>query len=112
LVEKKGHEYSIRAIANLLREGFPIHYTIVGEGPLRKKLEDDVLTLGISENVTFAGELTQEQVIEHYNNAHLFVLSSVTASDGDKEGQGLVIQEARPAGFRLFPHFTMGFPKD
>ena len=38
LVEKKGIEFSVRAVAQLLREGFDLQYEIVGDGPLRNQL--------------------------------------------------------------------------
>lgn len=110
LVEKKGYEYSIQAIAGLIKEGFNIHYTIAGNGVLRGELETLVVQLGISKCVTFTGEITQREVVRLYGTAHLFVLASVTASDGDKEGQGLVLQEAQACGIPVISTLHNGIP--
>ena len=111
LVEKKGHEYSIRAIAGLINKGFRIHYTIAGDGPLKEQLEAIVKALNIQQHVTFKGEVTQEDVVELYKRSHLFVLASVTASDGDKEGQGLVLQEAQACGLPVVSTLHNGIPE-
>ena len=110
LVEKKGHAYSIRAINQLIKEGFNIHYTIAGDGPLRNELEDLTRKNGISEHVSFLGETSQEEVTKLYENSHLFVLSSITAEDGDKEGQGLVLQEAQACGLPVVSTLHNGIP--
>ena len=110
LVEKKGHEYSIRAIARLIKEGFNIHYTIAGNGILRSKLKDLVAKLNIVENITFTGEITQQEAVHLYDKSHLFVLSSMTASNGDKEGQGLVLQEAQACGLPVVSTLHNGIP--
>jgi len=110
LVEKKGHKYSILAIARLIKEGFDIHYTIAGTGILKSELENLVSKLNIAENITFTGEITQQEAINLYNESHLFVLSSITASNGDKEGQGLVLQEAQACGLPVVSTLHNGIP--
>lgn len=110
LVEKKGLQYSIQAISLLIKEGYKIHYTIAGEGPLRDELEHLTQTLQITQSVSFTGELTQEKVIHLYNESHLFVLSSVTAQTGDKEGQALVLQEAQACGLPVVSTHHNGIP--
>ncbi len=111
LVEKKGHTFSIRAVAELIRKGFSIRYTIAGDGPLREELHKLVISLGIESNVIFCGEQTQAEIIKLYENSHLFVLSSVTASNGDKEGQGLVLQEAQACGLPVVSTLHNGIPE-
>jgi colanic acid/amylovoran biosynthesis glycosyltransferase len=109
LVEKKGIEYAIRAIAQL-KDDFDVMYRIVGGGPLRKQLEQLVGQLGIADDVTFLGALPQAAVREQYQWAHLFTLPSVTASDGDREGQGLVLQEAQVCGLPVVTTRHNGLP--
>ncbi|MHC4554210.1 MAG: glycosyltransferase [Planctomycetota bacterium] len=110
LVEKKGYQYSIRAIAELIQQGFRLHYTIAGDGPLRQLLGNLVDELNLSGHVSFAGEAAQEEVIELYGKSHLFVLSSVTASNGDREGQALVLQEAQACGLPVISTWHNGIP--
>lgn len=97
LVEIKGHEYLIRAIAQL-RESHPaLHCDIVGDGPLRGKLAKLIQELKLQDAVTLHGALGGPAVQELFARAHLFVLPSVSI-EGDAEGQGLALQEAQACG--------------
>ncbi len=51
------------------------------------------------------------QVAELYRSSHLFLLPSVTAGDGDMEGQGLVLQEAQAAGLPVVSTRHNGIPE-
>lgn len=110
LVEKKGIEYAIRALAQLSPD-IDFTYRIVGGGPLQNKLEKLACSVGIADRVTFCGALSQTGVREQYRWAHLFTLPSVTASNGDKEGQGLVLQEAQACGLPVVATRHNGFPE-
>ncbi|WP_299410513.1 glycosyltransferase [Acaryochloris sp. IP29b_bin.148] len=110
LVEKKGIEYSIRAIAKVISEVPNIKYYIVGEGPLLGQLEDLIVELNIQNYVYLLGRKTKEEVQELYAQSHLFVLSSVTAKNFDREGQGLVLIEAQAMGLPVVATLHNGFP--
>lgn len=97
LVEIKGHEYVVRAMAKLRRQIPALHYDIVGEGPLRSRLESLVAELDLQNTVTLHGALAGAETKRLMNEAHLFVLASVNVQ-GDQEGQGLVLQEAQACG--------------
>ncbi len=98
LVEMKGHEYAIRALA-LVRKSHPnVRLDIVGEGRLRGAHERLVVELGLEDAVTLHGALPGSEVRRLMNEAHAFVLASVGTRDGETEGQGLVIQEAQACG--------------
>ncbi|MBE0535811.1 MAG: glycosyltransferase [Phycisphaerae bacterium] len=98
LVEKKGHEYVLRAIAKLIDKGYDVAYTVAGDGPLRDSLEALAAHLGIGSHVTFAGPVTGDEAIMLYHSAHIFLLPSVTAADGDMEGVPVVLMEALATG--------------
>jgi glycosyltransferase involved in cell wall biosynthesis len=89
LVYYKGFEYLIQAMAKV--EGKLI---IVGDGPLREKLEQLSRTLGLGEKVIFAGEIQNQNVVPYYHAAALFALASVARS----EAFGIVQIEAMAAG--------------
>lgn len=109
-VEKKGYEYALRAIALFKKSGIPFIYHVVGEGPTMEPMIQLATELGIRENVVFEGALMQEKVKEFYNRAHVFLLPSVTAANGDTEGQGLVLQEAQAIGIPVVATLHNGFP--
>jgi glycosyltransferase involved in cell wall biosynthesis len=56
LVERKGIDVLIRALATLLRASHAVDLCVVGDGPLRAELEALARTLGVAERITWAGE--------------------------------------------------------
>jgi colanic acid/amylovoran biosynthesis glycosyltransferase len=98
LVEKKGLEYSIKAVANLIRQFPKLEYTIVGDGYLRQDLSFLIERLNLQKNITLAGWKTQKDVRQLLAKSHIFILASVLSSNGDFEGQGMVLQEAQAMG--------------
>jgi glycosyltransferase involved in cell wall biosynthesis len=89
LVYYKGLEYLIRAMADVRGK-----LVIVGDGPLRGKLERLTAQLGLAEKVIFAGVIDNADLLSYYHAAALFVLASVARS----EAFGLVQIEAMAAG--------------
>jgi len=108
LVEKKGHEYAIRALAKIIKNHKNIEYIIAGDGPLRSNLENLVSKLGIMNYVKFLGAVEQNEVLKLYQQAHIFVLPSVTASNGDQEGIPVVLMEAQATGLPVISTYHSG----
>ncbi|MGK4127863.1 glycosyltransferase family 4 protein [Ligilactobacillus saerimneri] len=65
---------------------------IVGDGPARQMLEDQVAKLKIADQVIFTGEINNDDVAYYYQMADLFVSTSVS------ESQGLTYIEALASG--------------
>jgi colanic acid/amylovoran biosynthesis glycosyltransferase len=97
LVEIKGHEFALRAVAKARGQGTELRYDIVGDGPLRKKLEQLIAELGLNEIVTLHGARDGAFVRGLMREAHLALLGSVSI-EGDQEGHGLFLQEAQACG--------------
>lgn len=91
LAEKKGVSYIIEAMKLI-----DAKLIIVGDGPLREKLEKQAKSQG--EKIEFWGAKTHTELKEIYASADIFVAPSVTAKDGDQEGFGLVMLEAMASG--------------
>lgn len=83
LVPQKGHELLLEAYR---KSGVGHKLVIVGEGPLRNKLEEKAKTLGIADRVFFAGK--RKNPYPWMKQADLFVLAS------EYEGLGIVLTEA------------------
>jgi glycosyltransferase involved in cell wall biosynthesis len=94
LVEKKGVEWLLRAMA-LVLERFPeARLSIAGSGPLERPLRHLADSLGISRCVSFLGMVGQRDLPALYRRATLFVAPFLIADSGDQEGLGLVMIEA------------------
>lgn len=110
LVEKKGYAYSLAAVALLKAAGVDFVYNIIGDGPLMEDMVKRARELGISSQVVFHGAMMQAHVKDYYQDSDVFMLPSVTAPNGDTEGQGLVLQEAQAIGLPVVATLHNGFP--
>lgn len=110
-VEKKGLEDGIRAFARLDRSTCDVVYDLVGEGPLTPRLQHVCEQLGLERRVRFHGTCSQERVLGLMDAADVFVLPSVTAENGDMEGQALVLQEAQSRGLPVVSTWHNGIPE-
>ena len=112
LVEKKGHEYAIKALAKVVnKNGKNIIYRIVGDGPLKDKLMSLAEELRIEDCVEFMGNVEDEELLKLYKESHIFILPSVTASDGDQEGIPVVLMEAQAMGLPVISTYHSGIPE-
>jgi glycosyltransferase involved in cell wall biosynthesis len=89
LVEKKGVETLLRAFAIVRRERPGAALVIIGEGPLRPRLER-----AAGEAVRFLGAQPQDAVALWMRRATVLAAPSITARDGDAEGLPTAIVEA------------------
>lgn len=93
LVEKKGCTYLLQAMQQLKSKFPELRLTIVGDGPLKYSLQQEVAARQI--NVEFTGSESADQIRERLARSWLFVAPSITAADGDAEGLGMVFLEAQ-----------------
>ena len=92
LSPEKGIAFLIKAIKELVDEGFELTLRLAGNGPSKKELEALTRKLGISRNVEFLGFLNEEQVIKELIRSDLFVLPSFV------EGVPVCVMEAMAVG--------------
>lgn len=97
-VEKKGFEYAIQAIAQLVKKYPQIRYTIIGAGQLKEKYQDLIRELNIEDYIQLDGWHAHEEYIDILDSAHIFILPSVTAENNDQEGIPNVLKEAMAMG--------------
>ncbi|MBI4640808.1 MAG: GT4 family glycosyltransferase PelF [Candidatus Tectomicrobia bacterium] len=86
LVPIKGHTYLIAALKRVIEKVPEARLWLIGDGPLRKALEEEVEALGMARYVSFLG--LRDDVPELLSAIDLFVLPSLN------EGFGLVLIEA------------------
>ncbi len=103
LVERKGIEDLIRAIAYLERGRYELE--IVGSGPDERRLVELASQLGISREVIFAGSVDRSAVAGHYRDADIFTLASW------EEAFGNVFAEALASGLPIVGSTVGGIPE-
>jgi glycosyltransferase involved in cell wall biosynthesis len=94
LIERKGFEYLIKAVNEVLKERDDVKLKIVGSGPLEKQIKNLIIELDLENNVEIISNLSDEKLLEIYNSSNLFVLPSIVDSHGNTEGLGVVLLEA------------------
>ena len=97
LAEKKGVTYLIEAM-KYINDAILV---IAGDGPLKEELTQQAEKMCKEkqcECIKFIGAKTHEQLRSIYASSDIFVMPSITAKDGDKEGFGLVMLEAFASG--------------
>ncbi|WP_119302367.1 glycosyltransferase family 4 protein [Dongia deserti] len=93
-VPKKGYADLLQALALLPKEA-QWHFHHIGGGPLLEELKNLADTLQIADSITWQGAAPQDQVLEAYQAADIFVLASCIAEDGDRDGLPNVLMEAQ-----------------
>ncbi len=95
LVEKKGYDYLIEAMALLIKEGIKVKLTIVGSGPWMKKLQGYIHKYNLEDHVHLAGFITHDCILEYIIASDIFVMPSVIVKKtGDSDGLPNVVIEA------------------
>jgi glycosyltransferase involved in cell wall biosynthesis len=95
LVEKKGCAYLLRAMRAVEAQVPEARLVVIGDGPLRKALEDEARGLARCE---FLGAQSADAVRAWMRRAAVVAVPSVVAANGDAEGLCLVVCEAHAMG--------------
>lgn len=82
----------LRAVARLRERGIGVNTIVAGRGDARASLEATACTLGIADQVRFAGFVSEREKAELLSKAWAHVLTS------PKEGWGIVSMEASACG--------------
>jgi len=98
LVQRKGADMAIRAMARILKTRSDVHYLIVGDGELRPELERIIKEENVSSQVTLVGKVSESDLVKYFRLCDLFLMPNRTLPDGDTEGFGLVFREANACG--------------
>ena len=90
IVHVKGIQHLIKTIPDILKK-ISASFVIVGDGDdpaFEKKLRDECYDLGVADDVVFTGRFNQNELLDAYSSADVFVLPSL------REGLSIVTLEA------------------
>jgi colanic acid/amylovoran biosynthesis glycosyltransferase len=102
----KGHRHALGALRRALDAGCDICYTIAGEGPYRKEIEDCIQRLNLGAHVELTGTQSEEAVLHLLQHADFFVLPSI----GLGEAAPVAVMEAMACGLPVICSIIGGSP--
>ena len=111
LVPFKGLENLIAALAHPALRGTDLHLQIVGDGPLRERLQAQVSELGLAGRVDFLGARNRDAVQALLASADLYVAPAVIDAEGNTETQGVALLEAMASGLPVIASAVGGIPE-
>lgn len=103
LVERKGIDTTLQALARIDEELPPWRYLVVSDGPYRGELERLCARLGLQERVTFTGFVGEDEIPTYHNLADVFVMPNRAVRGAPRsslsvEGFGMVFVDAAACG--------------
>jgi glycosyltransferase involved in cell wall biosynthesis len=111
LVKKKGLIYLLHACRILADQGYSFTCHIVGDGPLRQQLEQEICQRDLSDRVVLLGARTHRQVMEMYREATIMALPCIITEDGDRDGIPTALIESLYAGIPSVSTTVSGIPE-
>lgn len=93
----KGHRFALRALKPLVESGLRLRYIIVGDGPARADIEQEVQALGLADFVTLVGTKSESEVLDLLQENDVLLLTSV----GLGEAAPVAVMEAMSCGLSV-----------
>ena len=110
-VPKKGLGTALHAFAGFLKTFPNARFQIAGDGPLLCELQTVVRQLNIQSSVSFLGFLSQPELRDIYEKAHIFLHPSELPPDANQEGIPNSMLEAMATGLPVVATYHGGIPE-
>ena len=110
-VEVKGHRHLVDACRLLANAGVEFECLLVGRGPLRPEVEQQVVDLDLASQVRIEGARPRSEVAEIVASADAAVLPSVWSSRNEREGIPVALMEAMASGVPVVASDMSGMPE-
>ncbi len=112
LVPKKGFTYLVQACHHLKQQGHNFDCVIIGDdGGEHAALTRQIRQLELRQTVRLPGPMTQEALLQWYQQATVFALPCVVLDDGDRDGIPNVLLEAMAVGLPVVSTPISGIPE-
>lgn len=108
LVETKGFQYAIEALALLKAGGLDCHLTVAGSGAWEGRLKKLARDLGLGAAVSFPGFVEHERVPDLMLASDIFLMPCCIRKNGKGDGLPTVIMEAMSKGLPVISTDVMG----
>lgn len=105
LSPEKGYAGLFDAMEQLKSAGIDCTLDIVGDGPMREEVEQEIVERKLIDRITLLGALPEEQTLAKIANADAFVSASLM------EGLPVVLMEAMAAGKPVIAPTIAGIPE-
>lgn len=111
LTEKKGLHVAIEACRQLKEQGVAFRYRILGMGPWERRLRTLIEQYQLDDVIEMPGFKPSHEVKTMLDNADVFLLPSITGTDGDMEGIPVALMEAMAVGIPVVSTVHSGIPE-
>ena len=111
LVEKKGLFFLIEAIEILIKRNYSVNCTIIGSGSLFQRLNKLIVSKNITQYITILSGQTPKEIAQCFHKNDFFVLPSIIASNGDRDGLPNVLLEALASGIPVITTPVSAIPE-
>lgn len=95
MIWRKGYEYALMTLRELLDRGIPARFDVIGDGPDYPQVLYTIHDLGLTGRVRLLGKLPPDEVRERLQRSHAFLLSSLS------EGISNAVLEAMACGLAV-----------
>lgn len=111
LIAKKGIFTTLRAMRKVVDAQPGSRLIVAGDGPQAADIRALANELGLADHVEFVGWCSQEQLLDWYQQAHIFLHPSELTASGDQEGVPNALLEAMATGLPAVATFHGGIPE-
>jgi colanic acid/amylovoran biosynthesis glycosyltransferase len=111
LTEKKGLHVAIEACRLLKARGVAFKYRILGIGPWERRLRTLIEQFQLEDVIEMPGFKPSHEVKALLDEADVFLLPSITGTDGDMEGIPVALMEAMAVGIPVVSTVHSGIPE-
>jgi phosphatidylinositol alpha-1,6-mannosyltransferase len=108
--EYKGHDVVIRAMPLISARVPDVQWIVVGDGPLRPRLECLAADKSVTEHVRFVGGIPDAERDLWFDRAHVFLMPSRLPARAGGEGFGIAYLEAAAHGLPVVAGNVAGAP--
>ncbi|MCF6308048.1 MAG: glycosyltransferase family 4 protein [Flavobacteriaceae bacterium] len=95
---RKGQLNVIKMLPQVLKTFPEVHYHCVGLPSQKEEFLEKARQLGVENQLTFHGRVSDGELVQFLQNSDIFVMLSDTNKEGDIEGFGIAILEANYFG--------------